>query len=166
MWAGSGQGFHIFQLDLVTQRWIDTGVQLDDRSGTRADVLWDGTHLYVASHVFTSSSTSVPGNPSRLYRYSYSPVTRSYSRDPGFPVDINNTATETLVIDKDSTGTLWATWAQDRRVLVSHTVGGDDNRWVTPYLVPVAGASNLKSDDTTTLVAFGGNQIGVMWSNQ
>ncbi|MBD0282193.1 MAG: DNRLRE domain-containing protein [Thermoleophilaceae bacterium] len=170
MWAGSGsgQGFHIFRLDLATQRWIDTGVQLDDRAGTRADVLWDGTHLYVASHVFSTCgcSTSSPGKPSRLYRYSYNPVTRSYSLDPGFPVAINDTSTETLVIDKDSTGTLWATWAQDKKVLVSHTVAGDDRTWVTPYVIPSGGASNLASDDISTLVAFGGNKIGVMWSNQ
>jgi hypothetical protein len=168
MWAGSGAGFHIFRLDPATQRWIDTGVPLDDRSGTRADALWDGTHLYVASHVFSTCgcSTSAPGNPSRLYRYSYSEATKSFSLDAGFPVQINNTSTETLVIDKDSTGSVWATWAQDNKVMVSHSVGGDDRSWVTPYVVPSSGASNLRTDDISSLVAFGGNKIGVAWSNQ
>src|SRR5881628_640338 len=31
--------FHIFKLDLATQTWIDTGVTLDNRSTSRADVL-------------------------------------------------------------------------------------------------------------------------------
>jgi len=168
MWAGSGAGFHIFRLDLSTQRWIDTGVQIDDRGGTRADALWDGSHLYVASHVFSSCgcSTSSPGNPSRLYRFSYSSPTNSYALDPGFPVNINNTSSETLVIDKDSTGTVWATWAQDNKATVSHSMAGDDRTWVTPYLVPSTGASNLKSDDITALVTFGGNKVAVGWSNQ
>jgi hypothetical protein len=167
MWAGAGAGFHIFRLDPVTQRWVDTGVPLDDRSGTRADALWDGSHLYVASHLFSSCgcSSSAPGNPSRLYRFSYSPVTKSFALDAGFPVQINNTSTETLVIDKDSTGTLWATWVQDRQVRVSHTVGGDDHNWLAPYVLPSPGAANVNNDDISTLVAFGGDKIGVMWSN-
>src|ERR671937_2442762 len=42
MWA-TGGGFHIFRLDDLTQTWIDTGVAIDTRTGTRADTLWDGT---------------------------------------------------------------------------------------------------------------------------
>jgi hypothetical protein len=168
MWAGSGAGFHIFRLDLATQRWIDTGVQIDDRGGTRGDAIWDGSHLYVASHVFSTCgcSTSSPGNPSRLYRFSYSTATNGYALDPGFPVNINNTSSETLVIDKDSTGTIWATWAQDNKTMVSHSVAGDDRSWVTPFVVPSTGASNLRSDDISTLVTFGGNKVAVGWSNQ
>jgi hypothetical protein len=168
MWAGSGKGFHIFRLDRATQRWSDTGVQLDDRGGTRGDALWDGTHLYVASHVNSTCgcSTSSPGYPSRLYRYSYNTTTHSYSLDTGFPVQINNTQTETLVIDKDSAGVLWATWAQDSKVMISHTQSGDDHSWSSPFVLPAGGASNLKSDDISSLVAFGGGKVGVMWSNQ
>jgi hypothetical protein len=168
MWAGSGKGFGVFRLDPATQRWSDTGVALDDRSGTRADVLWDGSHLYVASHVFASCgcSTTSAGFPSRLYRYSYDAALDTYILDPGFPVQINNTKTETLVIDRDSTGTVWATWVQDRRVMVTHTQGGDDRSWVAPYLLPVAGAANPSTDDISSLVAYGGNAIGVMWSSQ
>jgi hypothetical protein len=168
MWAGSGQGFHIFRLNLGTQSWTDTGTQLDDRSGTRSDALWDGSHLYVASHVFSTCGCSTPaaGFPSRLYRYSYNVTTKSYTLDAGFPVQLNNTKTETLVIDKDSTGTLWATWAQSNKVMVTHTQNGDDHSWATPFVLPVAGASTLSSDDISSVVAFGGNKIGLMWSNQ
>jgi len=166
MWAGSGKGFHIFRLDAPTQRWTDTGVQLDDRGGTRADALWDGTHLYVASHVFSTCgcSTSASGFPSRLYRYSY--ANGAYTLDAGFPVQLNNTKTETLVIDKDSKGTVWATWAQDSRVMVTHSQGGDDRNWAAPYVLPATGAANLSTDDISSLVAYGPGSIGVMWSNQ
>jgi hypothetical protein len=168
VWAGTGKGFRIFKLDTATQSWNDTGTQLDDRSGTRADALWDGTHLYIASHVFSSCgcSTSSFGSPSRLYRYSYDASAKRYTLDSGFPVQINNTTTETLVIDKDSTGMLWATWAQDNKVMVSHTQNSDDRLWTTPFVLPSNGSSNLNTDDISSVVAFGGNKIGVMWSNQ
>ncbi len=60
--------------------------------------------------------------PSRLYRYSYNGSTDTYTRDSGFPVTINNFRTETLVIDKDSSGQLWATWVQGGKVWVNASV--------------------------------------------
>ena len=163
MWDTASGDFHIFRLDLLTQRWQDTGVAIDGRPDTRADALWDGTHLYVASHVFSESPAN--GFPSRLYRFSYSPLTRIYSLDAGFPVSINNYKTETLVIDKDSTGKLWATWTQGSQVYANRTTTSDKN-WGTPFVLPVTGASRLSNDDISAVVAFGGNKIGVMWSNQ
>ena len=154
--------FHIFKLNIGSQTWADTGVALDDRPTSRADALWDGTHLYVASHVFTTSPAS--GSPSRLYRFSYDPATDIYSRDSGFPVAINDFSTETLVIAKDSTGKLWATWTQGSQVYVNRTTG-NDLLWGTPFVLPVSGV-NVNADDISSVVSFGGNQIGVMWSNQ
>lgn len=167
MWSSSANAFDIFRLSADHQTWADTGVAIDNRGGTRADVLWDGAHLYVASHVFSTCgcSTSGSGQPARLYRYSYDSGAKTYSLDSGFPVSINDTASETLVIDKDSTGTLWATWAQDNAVRIAHTVGGDTT-WSASFTLPVSGATTLNTDDISSVVAFGGNQIGVMWSNQ
>lgn len=156
------QDFHIFKLDTTTQTWTDTGVALDTRYNSRADILWDGSHLYVATHVFNLTPAS--GYPSYLYRYSYDVATSKYTRDPGFPVVINNYRTEALVIDKDSTGTIWATWTQGSQVWVNHTVG-DDLTWGTPFVLPVPG-TNVSSDDISSVIAFGGTRVGIMWSNQ
>lgn len=165
MWDTVSTGFHIFRLDAATQRWVDTGVAVDGRSNTHADVLWDGSKLYVASHEFVSDEEAArSGPPSYLFRYSYDPLTRSYSRDTGFPVVINNYATETLVIDKDSTGKLWATWQQANRIYMNRTVG-DDRTWGTPFALTMTGSS-VTVDDASAVLAFGGNQIGVLWSNQ
>jgi hypothetical protein len=167
MWSAADGSYHIFRLELATHTWVDTGTVIDVRAGTRADALWDGTHLYVASHVYANCGCSTPatGNPSRLYRYGYDAVARRYVLDAGFPVAINDTRSETLVIDKDSTGTLWATWAQSNRVYVNRTLG-DDGTWGTPFVLPAAEAQDLVSDDISSVVAFGGGKIGVMWSNQ
>jgi len=166
MFDATSQTYHIFRLDRSDETWVDTGTLLDDRPKSRSDALWDGSHLYVASHVFaSSSSTAASGNPARLYRFSYDPTTNAYSRDAGFPVQINNYSSETLTIDKDSAGVLWATWAQGNTIYVNSTTGGDAV-WGTPFLIPVSGATGLHGDDISAVAAFGGNKIGVMWSNQ
>ncbi|MBA2385356.1 MAG: PKD domain-containing protein [Actinobacteria bacterium] len=165
MWDTVSQDFEIFKLDTATQTWASTGVAIDRRAQTHADVLWDGTKLYVASHKYAADGTlPVAGRPAYLYRFSYDGATRTYSLDTGFPATINNYNSETLVIDKDSTGTLWATWMQDSKIYVSRTVG-DDLTWGTPFVLPAAGAT-VSVDDISSVGAFGGNKIGVMWSNQ
>ncbi|MFR9776596.1 hypothetical protein ACL02O_11130 [Micromonospora sp. MS34] len=160
------QTHHIFRLDRSTEQWVDTGTVVDNRPKTRSDVLWDGTRLYISSHVRASSSTSASsGNPARLYRFSYNAATKTYTGDTGFPVQITNYSSETLTIDKDSTGTLWATWTQGSKVYVNNTTGGDAV-WGTPLALPIAAASGLSSDDISSVVSFGGTRVGVMWSNQ
>ncbi|MGY1636648.1 hypothetical protein ACI78V_08330, partial [Geodermatophilus sp. SYSU D00742] len=178
MFHAASRTWHIHRLDRSTQQWVDTGVLIDDRVDTLADVLWDGAHLYVASHVVTVSSDgtarpSVAGSPARLYRFSYSAAANSYTRDAGFPVAINDNSSESLTIDKDSTGTLWATWTQvsgnatsgyTSAVYANSTIGGDAT-WGTPFVVPGA-ASAVAPDDISSVVAFGRNRIGILWSNQ
>lgn len=168
MYNPSAGEHRIYKLNSTTHVWSDTGVAIDARDSTRADTLWDAASgkLYVSSHVYTTSgAATTSGNVGRLYRFSYDAGTGRYSLDAGFPVSVNSAKTETLVIDKDSTGTLWATWTQSSRVYVNHTVGGNDAAWGTPYIVPGAGTS-LTSDDISSLIHFGANKTGVMWSNQ
>jgi PKD repeat protein len=166
MWDRVSQDFHIFRLDVPTQTWQDTGVTVDTRSNTHADVLWDGAHLYVASHLFVSDEQpAVSGYPSYLFRFSYNPVTKGYSPDSGFPVQINNMKTETLVIDKDSTTKIWATWQQGNKIYLNRTTNGDDHLWGTPFALSNPD-TNVTVDDNSALIAFGGNKIGLMWSNQ
>jgi PKD repeat protein len=166
MWETASQDFHIFRLNLPTQTWQDTGVTVDTRSNTHADVLWDGSRLYVASHQFVpDEQPAVSGFPSYLFRFSYNSTTKTYSRDSGFPVQINNMRTETLVIDKDSTGKLWATWQQGNKIYLNRTINGDDRQWGTAFALPLS-AGSVTVDDNSALIAFGGNKIGLMWSNQ
>jgi hypothetical protein len=165
MWSSSAAAFRIFRLNGTT--WVDTGTTVDTRGTSHGDALWDGTKLYIASHdEATDSSHNTAGRPANLYRFSYDPSTDTYTPDAGFPATITTVATETMVIDKDSTGMLWATWTQGKAVKVAHTTSNDTS-WSTPITLPVTtGATALNSDDVSSLVAFGGNRIGVMWSTQ
>jgi hypothetical protein len=174
---------HIFRFDRGGQRWRDTRVPVDDRGNARADVLWDDAHdkLYIASHRVpplwmtelpdseaapppVPTEPAVSPSPARLYRYSYDAAADSYTVDPGFPAAINTVDSETLVIARDSLGTLWATWTAGNQVYVSHTVG-DDATWAPAYPIP-APAATVTQDDIASVIAFGDDKIGVLWSNQ
>ena len=158
--------YHIFRLDRFTNSWVDTGTQIDNRATSRGDVLWSGGHLYVASGVkAASSAVNVTGQPARLYRYSYNSSSKTYSLDAGFPVSINNVSSESITLDRDSGGTLWATWTQGQSVFVNSTTVNDAT-WGTPFVLDAVGASNLDVDDLSALAAYGNNRVGLMWSNQ
>lgn len=165
LWDTTTEEHHVYWFDVPNREWVRTATVLDGRSDSRSDILSDGNALYVASHRFAEGSSSTEtGDPAQLRRYSYDPTSRTYSLDPGFPVQINDARSETLVIDKDSTGRLWATWTQDRKVMVSvSSIGGQV--WGTPFVVPT-GDATVTSDDISSLIAFSPGRIGVMWSNQ
>src|SRR5688572_2735566 len=168
LWSADAQSFQIHRLRVETQTWENTDTAVDTRPKSRADCLWDGAKLYIASHQYTDGVGSA-GHPLELYRYSYDPNRDRYSLDVGFPALIGDAKTESLVIDKDSTGTLWAVWTAELRVWTAHTVG-DDRNWSPPIVHPRNG-TDLEEDDIASLVAFGSDSvggfgIGVLWSDQ
>src|SRR5215211_3822841 len=152
--------YHIYRYDRATHTWSDTGTLIDDRNTSKADTLWDGTHLYVVSAGSGLQNTS---HAARILRYSYDPATKRYTLDQGFPITITNTGLETIVLDKDTTGKLWVTYTQNKKVYVNRTLGNDQT-WGTPFVLPVKGTT-VTADDISAVVAFD-SQIGVMWSNQ
>jgi hypothetical protein len=170
LWHTGTSEFHIFRFNAATNSWVDTGVATEPRANTHHDVLWDGTTLYVASHMFVNDEKpAAQGFPSTLRRYSYNATTKTYtpleSSDPNSPgnaTQINNYKTETLTIDKDSTGRLWATWQQGNKIYLNVT-GIDGNTWGMPFPHPDA---TVSVDDNSALIAFGPGKMGLMWSSQ
>ncbi len=168
-------GFFIHRLDPNTDSWVNTNVPLDNRRSSRADTLWDGTKLYVASQVFSDAASTQTGSngEARLYRFSYNSGSHTYTLDNGFPAIIRSGwKTETLTIAKDSTGMLWATWVQQNLVKVNHSTTNDQT-WSAPVTLPVGGQPvgvTVDSDDISTIIAFKPSgqtaRIGVLWSNQ
>jgi hypothetical protein len=166
----STNSYDIYRFNKATQSWSDTGTKVDARGHTKSDALWDGTHLYVATSTVDSTPTD---QNAYLRRYSFDPQSGTYSLDAGFPAIIGRGAMEALTIDKDSTGTLWATFTQPdaqgaMRVYVNHSQGSDAS-WASPFVLPVSGAT-VKADDISAMISFDlktqAPQIGVMWSNQ
>jgi hypothetical protein len=162
MWDRVTEDFYIFQLEPESQTWVRTTTAVDWRPNTHADALWTGTKLYIASHRFVDDKAAAqPGHSSFLFRYSYDPAAKRYSLDAGFPNEINTYGTESLVVDRDSTGVLWATWQQNGIIYVNRTLGPSDE-WGTPFPMP---GGDVTLDDTSAVLAIG-NRMFVMWSDQ
>ncbi|QWZ08802.1 hypothetical protein KRR39_02820 [Nocardioides panacis] len=161
----------IHRLDPRRRVWVNTGVVVDGRDGARADALWDGHKLYVATGTTYESGWGSPPTARQvragsavLQRFSYRPDRKTYVRDPGFPVRIHSGASESITLDEDSTGQLWVTYTRLRKVFVNRTTGGDRS-WGRPFVLP-GPAARVNSDDTSGVVAFAGGEVGVFWSNQ
>jgi hypothetical protein len=161
----STEEYHVYRYDWATHTWNDTGTLVDERNFSKADALWDGTHLYVVSAGPNSANSA---HSARISRYTYVAATRSYALDPGFPVTITNGGMKAIVLDKDSTGKLWVTYAQQNQVYVNRSLG-DDSIWGRPF-VPLVKGTSVTSDDISAMVAYdlrtAAPKIGVMWSNQ
>jgi hypothetical protein len=150
---GSNQRIWKFENGQFTkQTYADALV--DARASARADVLWDGTNLHVLMW-----HEVLP----RYVKYSYDAVTQQYRKLPGFPLDLAITDTECMVLDRDSTGRLWASFEKDHLIQVIWTTTPDHLAW---DLTGTVLGTEVSSDDITSTVAFGGDRIGVFWSDQ
>jgi hypothetical protein len=166
----------IQRLSLATQQWSDTGLVVDDRPTAKADVLWDNGKLYVVSGTTVISEYSSPPNPAdveagsaKLFRFSYDVGTQTYSLNPGFPAVVHQGSTESITIAKDSTGKLWVTYtvvaSDNSSTVYVNSTQGSDTTWGTPFALPTTTAS-VHYDDISAVIAFQGDKIGIMWSNQ
>lgn len=158
--------FEIYYLEWGSQTWFSTGTSVDFRPRSSADALWTGNQLFIASALSPSETVPVDTNV-YVYKFSYDSASKMYTKET--TSIIWDRIVETIVIDIDSTGTLWATFTDldsnnVMNVYVTHT-NASDSVWIDAYVLPVTDASNLLTDDISTLVAYNGN-IGVLWSNQ
>ena len=101
LWSPGARAHGIFRLNTANQTWVDTDTAVDPRAKSRCDCLWDGARLYIASHQQTSG-TGASGHPSSSIATATCRRRSATRVDPGFPVEIANTSTESLVIDEDS----------------------------------------------------------------
>ncbi|HEX5014971.1 MAG TPA: hypothetical protein VFV72_12530 [Candidatus Limnocylindrales bacterium] len=150
--------FRIHRLDWKTQEWQDTGTVVDERASTEADVLWDGKKLYVAS----AGSTPYKNQAGRLSRYSLDPDAGTWTLDKGFPVQITSRGVSTIVVERDTTGTLWVSYIDAGSLLINRSVGGDAT-WGKPFGLPLEGVDPTAA--RASIVAIDG-RVAVIWSNK
>lgn len=173
LWDTGTKDYYIWQYDPVAHQWQRSGTTLETRTQVDMDVLWDGSHLYVLS----SGKGKTMVNPdAEVSSYSFDAGTNAYRHDWG-PVKVATGLVYSPVIDKDSTGTLWVTFTQGTQVMVTHSAPSDPSSWGTPYLLPTPNGEstvtydpvkdpNQPSSDISAVVAFDGDKVGVLWSNQ
>src|SRR5262245_1272994 len=119
-----------------------------------ADVKWDGSKLQVLAYA----------NTPRYFEYTYDSSTRVWNLVPGFPVSVPRpSGSETMVLESDSSGRVWVTAEGNRAVNVYYTTSADHRTWSQN---PVILQTGIDLDDITSIVAFGGDKIGVFWSDQ
>jgi hypothetical protein len=173
--ATGGNTYFIFRLNPRKQKWVNTHVAVDTRDSTRQDVLSVGSKLFIASHkrvdVAHNAPSPDPKDEMRLFLFSYSSGAHRYV-PAGTPYQvIDGQKSETLVIDRDSTGAIWATWVQEtgggqHQVYVRKTDGNCVAAFAscTFTVGPTVALGDVSDDDISSVVRFGG-KVGVMWSD-
>jgi len=151
--------FHIYGLDADARSWVDTGVVVDDRPGVHPDAIVAGNRLYVVSSARSRIASARP----EVRRYSY---TRDggWTLDHGFPVAAYDVGVSSPSIGRDSTGRVWVSFVDQGHVYVNAS-GADETDWGAAWRLPGEGTV-VRDEDVARLVAYGGNRIGVFWSNQ
>ncbi len=150
---------HIYRLEADARTWADTGVVVDDRIESRADVLSDGDLLYVATG---GASPSTAGEHARMMRYAYDSDSRIYRLNRHFPVQLTDTGVSRLTVAKDTAGTLWVAYVLDGQVWISHSLA-NDHSWAIPQVLPTDGPS--VPAEQAAILAYGG-KVGVAWTNR
>jgi len=148
-----GKGLHFYEFDGTTwnpSAFVDAALG----AGGQADVKWNGEELFVLAY------TTSP----KLFKYTYDRTLQVFHLVTGFPVSIAiASGSETMVLDQDSTGRLWATYeGGDGNIYACHSTSADHREWNAPGIVLRSGVS---SDDISTVVAFD-RKIGIFWSDQ
>ena len=168
-WAGmfvdGSDDYRIHKYNASTHVWTATPTILDNRNSSHGDYLWDGAtnSLYVAS---VNGEADVA--PILVFKLNYDPSTDSYAHDPAFTaagITVGTGPAESVTIAKELTSSqLWVTFqnpvSTDRKVMVNTSSPTNQASWGTPFQV----GTNTGPDDISAIVAFGGNAIGVMWS--
>lgn len=172
--ASRSTGYTIWQL-AKSGAWSDTGVVVDERSDSGADTLYNGKHLFVATHQFAASYTTASKATSSLLRFSLAGGT--WTLDQGFPIPLTNTSMPALSIGQDRTGRIVAAYVSSAHpwYVVTNNDANSDEFPVTfsqPIKLTWTGntpdpdaATTLTGDDIAA-VTSGNGFTTVVWSNQ
>jgi hypothetical protein len=174
-WGGlfvtGSNDYRIHKYNATSHTWAATSTVVDDRNGSQADYLWDGSSLYVASANTDSSTGAI-----LVFKFTYDSGSDTYTLDPDFRQDhdgdldldagliVGNGPAETVTIAKDSTGQLWVTFdnpvdAANRKVMVNRSTTNEQT-WGTAFQL----GSNVGPDDISAIIAYGGASVGVLMS--
>ncbi len=155
LYAPAAAEWRIHWFEWSTQRWLDTGTPLDERTDARIDALWDGESLVVAS---AGRQEDNARSGLRVARYRFDEGSRRWSLSAG-PVTVVPNGVTSPTIGRDTTGALWVAYVAGGTPFVARSSGGD-TRWGAPVPVPGATAGLVEQ---AALAAYGAS-AGVMWT--
>ena len=170
LWSTANNAWTIQKFDKATQKWTTTTVKVDTRrtGGPDAFYVSSNSTLYVVTALKEGSTQT--DDRVLVTRFSFNGTSWSQI---GTAVNVLNGKPETIVMDRDSTGKLWLTYTKTntanalKSVYVAHTTTSEAT-WGAPYVLPLASANNLSTDDISTIVTYGAGTkyTGVLWSNE
>jgi len=150
-------GTYIYRLDGST--WTQT-LELSSSSDYKADTKAVGNvvHILLHNRINRSSADLI----SVEYDATTTPPTYKLWTTRQTTVTINFiSSAETVTIDIDNTGRMWLAHEASTDINV-YSSDSPYSTWIAPTVLH----TGVKSDDICAVTAFGGNKIGVLWSNQ
>jgi hypothetical protein len=151
--SGPSPAAGVWLFELVDHAWVSR-VQLPGAAAwEKADTLFENNALYVSLRDNKSPMES------DLYEIPYL-GNGSWGTIAG-PFKITTASPEALTIAKDSAGRLWTTYEKGTNILVGYTAPGS-----TSFTFTTVSKTKVNSDDISAVTSFGGNKIGVFWSDQ
>ena len=156
--------FRIWRFDMASQNWTNTGIPVDDRNRSHADVLSVGDTIYVAS-ARAEGPVGTVGRDLRIYKFNYNVTSKTYALVSGFPKLLAGTTAGTgySTIAQDGSGDLWVTFTQANRVRIASS-GDNGATWSAPIDLPNMG-NDISPNDVAAVARMNGG-VGVLWSNQ
>ncbi len=156
--SGPSPAAGVWLFELVNHNWV-ARVQLPQADPwAKADALFENNTLYVTTR---DDLATAGGNirQSSLYKIPYTGA-GAWGAVQG-PTAITTGTLETLTLARDSANRLWVTYESGGQIKVGYTAPGG-----TSFTFITVSTTNVKPDDISTITAFGGNRIGVYWSDQ
>ncbi len=156
--SGPSPAAGVWLFELVNHSWVArVGLPAAD-PWAKADALFEDGTLYVSTRDNLASTAANP-RQSSLYEIRYTGA-GSWGAVQG-PFSITTASPETLTLAKDSAGRLWVTYESGGQIRAGHTAPGG-----TSFTFVTVSKTNVTADDIAAVTAFGGDRIGVFWSDQ
>jgi hypothetical protein len=155
-----GTGIYFYKVDVDKSEFLKGDFIDDNFLAGKPDTIWNGKELFIL--IFQTGSLA------RLYKYKYAPDTETYSLHKGFPVDVPlSGGASDIAFAQDSTGKLWAVYTDmlNANVRAIWSTSSDHKTWNTAGKILGDPLAN-DTEEASTIVRFGGDMIGVVWSNQ
>ena len=150
------QELHIGRLDPGSQTWSDTGTLIDERLHVRADALWDGTHLTIA----TAGSKPTANQALRISQFHFDAKTGRFAIDSDLPIALTTAGVDTPVLARDSSGVTWLAYVDQTRLVLRHTAS-DVWHWSPAVPTAISGADGAIR---TAALSADGSRVTLAWN--
>ena len=156
--SGTTPAAGVWLFELVNHGWVARVKLPGADPWAKADASFEAGTLYVSTRDDKATSG---GNirQSSLYKIPYTGA-GLWGSVQG-PFAITTGTVETLTLARDGADRVWVTYESGNQIKVGYTAPGG-----TSFTTTTVSRTNVNSEDISSVVSFGGDRIGVFWSDQ